>query len=232
MEQSAIQRSYELSWLTHAHKALELYRQGIGRLAVADQLVRPGQRLLDVGCGDGTFAGLVSKRFHEVHGVDFSEVALARAAELGVITRQADLDQEGLPFPDETFDQVVCLDVIEHVIDPVRLLSECRRVLAPRGFLLLTTINMRYAKFLVSLAIRGRFPRTSGDLTLYDGGHIHYFTGLDLVELMRAQGLNVVQRQGIIGTMKLRRFAPLTGVPLVRDFLCTAVAVVAQKPGS
>ena len=227
-----MQKSYEVSWSTHAHQALELYRHGLGRLAVAERLVRPGHRLLDVGCGDGTFSGLVSKRFQEVHGVDFSEVALARAAALGVITRQADLDKQGLPYPDESFDHVVCLDVIEHVIDPVHLLSECRRVLARRGFLLLTTINMRYLKFVLSLAVRGRFPRTSGDLTLYDGGHIHYFTGRDLVELMRAQALDVVQRRGVIGTMKLRWLVPLAGFPVVRDFLCTAIAVVARRPDS
>jgi 2-polyprenyl-3-methyl-5-hydroxy-6-metoxy-1,4-benzoquinol methylase len=142
----------------------------------------------------------------------------------------ADIDREPLPYADASFDRVVCLDVIEHVYDPVRLLRECHRVTAPGGRLVVTTVNMRYLKFLISLAVRGRFPRTSPDTTLYDGGHIHYFAQADVVGLLRDAGFAIERRTGVLGTPKLRALRRWTGVPLIREFLSTGMAIAARRP--
>ena len=224
-----IRAGYEHSWSTHGHKHVSMFELGIGRLAAANAIIDGGNRLLDVGCGDGALGALVRDRFNEVHGVDVSEVALARAASQGVRTMRADIDREPLPYGAASFDYVSCLDVIEHVYDPIALLRECHRVTAPGGRLLLTTVNMRYLKFLWQLAVCGRFPRTSGDRTLFDGGHLHYFARKNLNDLLADQGFHVIQQRGIIGTRRLKFLIPRTEQPLIREFLSTGIVIVAER---
>jgi 2-polyprenyl-6-hydroxyphenyl methylase/3-demethylubiquinone-9 3-methyltransferase len=198
-------------------------------MPVARELIGSGRLLLDVGCGDGAFAELVADRFDELHGVDFAGVALERARARGIRTTSVDLDKDSLPFGDGVFDHTVCLDVIEHVYDPVRLLKECFRVTASGGLLVVTTVNIRYLKYLLSLVVGGRFPQTSGDQTLYDGGHLHYFAQTNLIELLTSAGFVVERRTGVIGTPRLRGLQRWTGIAFVREFVSTGMAIAARR---
>ncbi len=111
----------------------------------ADQLLdhvppRPGDRVLDAGCG----TGVVARRAHarvgpagHVVGVDCNPAMLeaARAAAAGLAPaidwRVGDL--EALPFPDGAFDLVACQQTLQFAADRDRALRELRRVLAPEG---------------------------------------------------------------------------------------------------
>ena len=88
----------------------------------------PSTRLLDVGCGTGWLAA----HFPDYVGVDGSHDAVAAATAKGRDVRLADVD-EPLPFPDASFGGVVLKDLLEHVGDPVAVVGEVRRVLAPGG---------------------------------------------------------------------------------------------------
>jgi SAM-dependent methyltransferase len=99
-----------------------------------------GSRLLDVGCGEGQLLRRAQKHF-DVHGVDVSEagVAAARAALGREVAQVASAAQ--LPFADGAFDVVTCLDVLEHIDDPLVVLREIHRVLADGGAFLFSTPN-------------------------------------------------------------------------------------------
>lgn len=88
----------------------------------------PESRILDVGCG----TAWLSEDFPRYVGIDNSADAVAQARALGIDVREADL-QGRLPFDDAEFDGVVLKDVLEHLTDPVSLVSEVRRVLRPGG---------------------------------------------------------------------------------------------------
>ena len=105
--------------------------------AELDRLALPaGAQVLDAGCGSGrTLQELVD--YGEVSGIelDAESAELARSREHGdVCTGRL----EELPWSDETFDLITCLDVIEHVPDDVAALAELRRVCRPGGWLLVT----------------------------------------------------------------------------------------------
>ena len=110
------------------------------RLAHLRAGVRAGDRVLDLGCGDGRFTAELARVGAAPTGVDIAEAALnrARAAHPDLDFRLAPIDGP-LPFDDGSFDVVWTSEVIEHVADTARWLSEVRRVLVPRGRLLLTT---------------------------------------------------------------------------------------------
>jgi 2-polyprenyl-3-methyl-5-hydroxy-6-metoxy-1,4-benzoquinol methylase len=99
-----------------------------------------GARVLDVGCGEGVFTAELSGAGAEVVGIDVAEEPLRRAR-----ARHPELDlrlvdgEAAWSLPDAEFDVVWAGEVIEHVADTARWLSEVRRVLRPHGTLLLTT---------------------------------------------------------------------------------------------
>jgi ubiquinone/menaquinone biosynthesis C-methylase UbiE len=98
----------------------------------------PADRALDLGVGDGRVASLIDAS--QLVGADVSQVALERAR-----TRLPGADlvliepDEPLPFGDNEFDLVTCIETLEHVRDVQLALSEIRRVLRPGGRLALTT---------------------------------------------------------------------------------------------
>jgi 2-polyprenyl-3-methyl-5-hydroxy-6-metoxy-1,4-benzoquinol methylase len=96
--------------------------------------------LLDVGCGDGAFLKRMRALGWIVRGIDPDRQAVQRAREnfsLDVVAARL----EDHRFPGDFFDAVVVSHVIEHVRDPVSLLTECRRILKPGGKLVLLTPN-------------------------------------------------------------------------------------------
>ena len=101
---------------------VELFRRYVGG---------PGRHVLDLGCRDGALTQAYAGG-NEIIGVDADREALAEAQKLGIETRWADLD-DALPFQDATFDVVVAGELLEHLRDPKRVVSEVLRVLRPGG---------------------------------------------------------------------------------------------------
>lgn len=101
------------------------------------QHVPARSKVLDAGCGMGLVLGGCPE--YERHGVDIATEYLEIAATRGIETVQADL--EALPYPDETFDAVLALDVLEHVLDLNAVLRELLRVLRPEGILIARSPN-------------------------------------------------------------------------------------------
>ena len=114
----------------------------LARYMWASRLCR-GRRTLDVGCGAGYGAELLNDAgASEVRAIDNSNVALelARAnVSSGVVCELG--DARDLAFPDDSFDLVVCFELIEHVDEQQQVLDELARVLRPDGLLLLSSPN-------------------------------------------------------------------------------------------
>ena len=198
------------------------------------RLVSGGERLLDVGCGDGTFATLVISEYQEVYGVDISSEAVQRAKKRGVKAFQVNLNSEPLPFEPNYFDTVTCLDVIEHVFDPRVLINEIYRVLEPAGEGVITFPNIRFLRCLQSIIFAGRFPKTSGDSSLYNGGHLHCFTSKDMEILLENAGFRVLAKRGLTSDSARKQFKWILlrlifGKTFEREFMCVEMMVQLQK---
>lgn len=121
--------------------------RSISAALVGPVLTRPGQRVLDAGCGTGGFLRWVLDRgsFASAAGVDVSSAAIEYARHR---VPEADLhcsSLSSLPFADESFELVVCNDVLQHVAEEQvdASLRELGRVLVPGAMLLLRTNGAR-----------------------------------------------------------------------------------------
>ena len=95
-------------------------------------------RVLDLGCGTGALFQQIARQARAVFGIDFSEVAIAgsgkRVPDAG-LSRASVMD---LPFRKSSFDTLVASEILEHLPDDRKALSEWRRVLKPEGRLVAT----------------------------------------------------------------------------------------------
>ena len=130
-------------------------------------------------------------------GVDVAEAALrrARSRHPGVEFLLVPLDGP-LPFEDGSFDLVWASEVIEHVSDTARWLSEVRRVLAPAGRLLVTTPS--HGRLRVALGGVERFSEPLGD-------HLHLYTKSSLGSLLHEFGMHDVRVRAVEGPPLLKR---------------------------
>jgi SAM-dependent methyltransferase len=163
---------------------------------------RPGERVLDLGCGAGRFVAALRDAGADPVGVEVAEAALARARAVAPGADLRLLEPDGsIPLEHGSVDLVWCSEVLEHVADGAHLLQEARRVLRPGGRLLVTVPYHGRVKA-VAIAL-GRFDAH------YDpqGQHLRFYTRRSLAESLRAAGLEPVS------------IATAGGPPLFRESL-------------
>ena len=171
------------------------HRESRLRKAAAMILSEPAGRLLDIGCGNGSFsAGFLGAGF-KVTGIDMTGEQIVTARARGLDARVHDLSSGPLPFPDGSFEVAFAGEVIEHIVDTTAFLSEVRRVLTPGGCVVLTTPNLASAENRMRLFL-GFYPIWT-EFRLEGGqGHVRSYTLKTLVRHLRETGFTVERVKG------------------------------------
>ena len=167
------------------------------RLQLIVDLLEPGERALDAGCGPGFLAALLAENGIEVVGVDVSAVGPERTRRRGIDARQVDLDTEPLPFADGEFDAVIANSSLEHLFYMRRHVRECVRCVRPEGKFIWLVPNLGHWRYRLWL-LRGRFPYIPNSPT--DEYHIRYTTAYEAKKLLREAGLGKIKLRGHAGT--------------------------------
>jgi methionine biosynthesis protein MetW len=163
-------------------------------LDLVAQMIAPGSRVLDLGCGDGDLlAELIASRGCRGQGVEVSREALHACIERGVPVVEADIDR-GLPeFEDGSFDVVVLSQTLQRVRHPALVLREMTRV----GRLGVVSFpNFGHWRLRAQLLLGGRMPVTRTlPYRWYETPNIHLFTIRDFESLARGEGLTLLDRR-------------------------------------
>jgi SAM-dependent methyltransferase len=163
---------------------------------------KPGERVLDLGCGAGRFVAALREAGADPVGVEVAQAALDRAAANAPGADLRLLGEDGsIPLEHGSVDLVWCSEVLEHVADGGELLLEARRVLRRGG------------RLLVTVPFHGRVKAAAIALARFDahfdpqGQHLRFFTHSSLQRTLRATGFEDI------------RIEPAGGLPLLRESL-------------
>jgi 2-polyprenyl-3-methyl-5-hydroxy-6-metoxy-1,4-benzoquinol methylase len=188
----------------------------------------PLGRVLDAGCAEGAGADAMrSQGASHVAGIEVDEAFAAKARERYDEVVCGSLP-EALPWPDESFDTVLCYDVLEHLYDPWTAVQRLADLLVPGGRLHLSIPNARAKKVWLPLVLRGRFryePEGLMDVT-----HIRFFARRDAIEMLEAAGLQVVAVTHPQPETWKRRVASALSGGRAMEFLTIQWFVLARKP--
>lgn len=134
-------------------------------------------RLLDIGCGNGSFIEFMNNYGWETTGLDFDTEAVKTAKQKNLNVKLGSLDEQ--KFPTNYFDVITLSHVIEHVYDPLELIKECFRILKPDGKMVLSTPNNK------SLGHKYFKENWRG---LEPPRHIHIFTRKSIIKILIDSG--------------------------------------------
>ena len=122
-----------------------------------------GKTALEVGSGGGILTEEICKMGFNTTGIDPADESLLTArnhAKAGGLNIQYDKGiGEQLPYPDQCFDVVFCCDVLEHLRDLPKVISEISRVLKPNGVFIYDTLNRTFISNLVAIKIWQEWKR-------------------------------------------------------------------------
>jgi len=152
-----------------------------------------GQTVLDVGCGEGYGTARFADVAHRVIGVDYDAGATTHAARQYPTAGFVRANLAALPVRSQAVDVLATLQVIEHVWDHTQFVDECRRVLRPHGWLLVTTPNR------LTFSPGAETPDTPTNPF-----HTHEFTATELQELLARNGFVDVDVRGLHAGPTLR----------------------------
>jgi 2-polyprenyl-3-methyl-5-hydroxy-6-metoxy-1,4-benzoquinol methylase len=191
-------------------------------------LAAPLGRVLDVGCAEGAGIGVLRARgATHVAGIDADEgfAAAARERYDEVVCGSVPDD---LAWPDQSFDTVLCYDVLEHLYDPWSAARRLAALLKPGGRLHLSIPNARNKRLWLPLLLSGRFryePEGIMDVT-----HVRFFARRDAVELLEAAGLEVLSVDHAPPETLKRRIASALTRGRAMELLTIQWYVLARRP--
>jgi len=146
------------------------------------KILKPKQTFLELGCADGSFTSLIANVTKTKGvGLDISPASVKEAKKLGVDVKIHDLAKP-FPFRDGSFDLVVALEVIEHLLDNEVFVEEIHRVLKKNGYLVLSTPNLASLTNRLRLLF-GKYPKYMSTTWKTQDYHAHLYTP----ELMKTQ---------------------------------------------
>ena len=192
------------------------------------ELLRPGMRCLDYGCGDGRRYGrFLKERGIEYLGADISREAMRIAGEIGLDVQPL-RDDGTTALAAESCDAVLCMEVIEHLVEPNRAVAEMRRLLKPGGVLIASVPNIAYWINRVELLFTGFLNPGGSPVTArkmpWQDPHIRFFCPSMLRNLARHHGFEQIRVFGndfdlawlpyVYRTNWLRRILSAISLPL------------------
>ena len=168
--------------------AHEIDPNGGSAAAVLARMIEPGQRVLELGTGPGTVTRILHSKGCKVTGVEMDPETLATCAPFCERTLQANLEDPNwaVSLAGESFDAIICADVLEHLRDPRPLLKQLHKFLKPGGNVLMSLPNASHLTIVASL-LGGRFPYQKNGLL--DNTHLKFYGREDLEALLRECGL-------------------------------------------
>ena len=157
-------------------------------LAVAD-MVQPGARVLDVGCGDGELLRLLETRGVDGRGIELSREGVNQCVAKGLAVIQGDADTDLADYPDDAFDFVILSQTLQATRQPRVVLEHMLRI---GRYAIVSFPNFGHWRIRLQLLLNGAMPVTDNlPDSWYDSPNIHFCTIKDFREMCEVAGVKM-----------------------------------------
>lgn len=161
------------------------------------------KRILDVGCAQGLFGQRLKERLGaEVWGLEIVPSAATIARQRLDHVLCGDVLEQFDRIQDNYFDCIIFNDVIEHLVDPYRVLLETRKKLARGGVVVCSIPNIRFFRYLFKFVVHGEWHYDESGVM--DKTHLRFFTKKSIREMFESLGYRLVLLEGINPTPSWR----------------------------
>jgi len=171
--------------------------------AIIGEIIEPGTRVLDLGCGDGALLEwLAAKKKVDARGVELSGAKVRHAIARGVSVFQGDINEGLADYPDQAFDYVILSQTLQETRHPRAVLREMLRV---GRRVIVAFPNFGHWRVRTSMMFGGRAPRAPlFPYEWYESPNIHVLTVHDFEALTAIEGLTVERRYFLAGHRRVR----------------------------
>ena len=201
------------------------------RTDLIELIPKGARRILDVGCGVGKTGQILKERgFEEVFAVEVNPEAAHQAKAYYQEVILGDIEKDILHFNRGFFDCILYGDVLEHLVDPWKVLKSHREILRDDGIIICSIPNIRYYKILKPLILNGRWEYV--DLGILDRTHLRFFTLKTIEGMFRETGYEIrelIKKKRCSKTMKLINRLVLNRLV---DFLVLQYRIIGVKAGT
>jgi len=169
---------------------------------VIGEIVEPGSRVLDLGCGEGELlAWLVEHKNVLARGVEISSADVRRAIARGVSVYQGDINEGLADYPDKAFDYVILSQTLQETRSPVSVLKEMLRV---GRHAIVSFPNFGHWTVRAAMLFSGQAPKTKlFPYNWYDSPNIHFLSINDFEQLCREKGFPIERRYFLSGQRRI-----------------------------
>ncbi|OGH14293.1 MAG: hypothetical protein A2687_01555 [Candidatus Levybacteria bacterium RIFCSPHIGHO2_01_FULL_38_26] len=164
----------------------------VNKLKTVVRLIKDSQKtILDVGCAGGWFISEISNKFPKTkcHGIDIYDKGIKYAKKIYPKIEFKTADAHKIPYRENSFDLVICTEVLEHLDDPRGALLEIKRVLRKYGR---AVIELDSGGFIFSVAW---YAWRKFDGRVWNGSHLHSFNIKKLERMIQSCGFKILSKQ-------------------------------------
>ena len=161
------------------------------RLDILPLLPKYSESILEIGCENRTTLQYLKAhgKYKENTGIELTEYAVLEAEQFIDNTLIGDAEEIINRLKPDSYDLVLCLDILEHLVDPWLMIKKISRVLKKGGVIISSIPNIRTIRVISKLAILGKFDYTN--IGIMDKTHLRFFTKTSALELFNTDTLEV-----------------------------------------
>jgi methionine biosynthesis protein MetW len=187
-----IKNIYEDKYKYDVPQQFNSYYRNLLLKRVIKDYIKPGKRILDLGCNDGVVAEYLESIGLNAVGFDISERSLGMAKQRGLRKLVLGNVESPLPFEDSSFDIVWWGDNVEHLFEPLKTLKEIDRILKNDGLLFLSFPNTGWFINRIYYLFTGMIRRTEGHLNPpWEWEHIRFFNRSVMKSFLKEGGFRM-----------------------------------------